>query len=343
MRPDHCASAVHPDTTDATADPAERFAVVIPVGPRAEDLAGAFESVESLLFWEPRIAWCVFIEDRPEPTSLPTFIAARPRSKCKASAFKIPGQGGPSEWPARQSAGMLAALSWIQANTDAGVVFKLDTDALVIAPFAARIVQFLASRPDAGVIGVFDGSCNPAIQAFFRPNSEPHLLMLRRLLPIAPPPAADGSREPDARVAGLRPVAVELRRSFDVIRPHLDDAIGHGFALNRDCQGGSFAVTRLMVERMAAAGYLKQPEVWLDIPIGEDRVLAMYAHAVGLRLFECDAFGVQFKALPYSPEELIARGYSVVHSVKNDRRYSEASVRQFFRERRTRATMATVT
>jgi hypothetical protein len=93
-----------------------------------------------------------------------------------------------------------------------------------------------------------------------------------------------------------------------------------------------------MLDRMAAAGYFDHPEHWMHLSIAEDFAMAMYARAVGLKLYDCsrdgEPFGIQVRALPYPLEELEARGYGIIHSIKNDARYDEESIRDYFRRRR---------
>ncbi len=47
-----------------------------------------------------------------------------------------------------------------------------------------------------------------------------------------------------------------------------------------------------------------------------------------------DAFGVKHVGLPDTPQRLLDRGYSVIHSVKSDARVGEEEIRAFYRQRR---------
>lgn len=97
-------------------------------------------------------------------------------------------------------------------------------------------------------------------------------------------------------------------------------------------------IARRMLDRMVSRGYLEDPTPWADIPVGDDRILAMYARAVDLRVLDCSLpgqpFGVQSIGLPYPPSMLVELGYSVIHSVKSDGIYSEDSIVGYFRDRR---------
>ncbi len=96
-------------------------------------------------------------------------------------------------------------------------------------------------------------------------------------------------------------------------------------------------MTRTMVDRMKAAGYLDRLEIWMDLPFYGDQILQMYVRAVDLRLRAATApgepFAVQNRGLPYRLEELVARRHGIIHSVKNDQRYSENEIREFFSRR----------
>jgi hypothetical protein len=48
-----------------------------------------------------------------------------------------------------------------------------------------------------------------------------------------------------------------------------------------------------------------------------------------------EPFGIQSVGLAYSPEEMLNRGYSIIHSVRNyTQRQPEDDVRDFFKSRR---------
>ena len=74
----------------------------------------------------------------------------------------------------------------------------------------------------------------------------------------------------------------------------------------------------------------------IDVP--EELMMHMYARAAGFRLKNYvapgEVFGIRLTGLPFDLQGLIDRRYSIIHSVKNDARYSEAGVREFFRVQR---------
>src|SRR5262249_3994501 len=124
---------------------------------------------------------------------------------------------------------------------------------------------------------------------------------------------------------------VSALRSFETV---FEAACRNGFHNNYYCQGGGYAISSEMLSRIASAGWLTPPSCWIDLPFAEDILISLLAYAVGMNLTdlseEGDPFGVQWSGLPFSLDVLVARGHSIIHSVKNDLSYSEQEVRRFF-------------
>jgi hypothetical protein len=130
------------------------------------------------------------------------------------------------------------------------------------------------------------------------------------------------------------------------IRRHIQLALENGYRFAEQCIGGAYAVSDEFLKRMLATGYLDDPMRWVTADCPEDVMVGMYTKAVGLRHMDFvatgEAFGVRHQGLADLPEKLLERGYSVIHSVKNDPRVSEAQVREFFRAHRQSAVARTV-
>jgi len=94
------------------------------------------------------------------------------------------------------------------------------------------------------------------------------------------------------------------------------------------------------LRRMKSAGLLDDPLLWLHTPCTEDVVVSLYVRSVGLELKDFNAdgevFGVKHFGLADSPERLLARGFGVIHSIRDYRNFKESDTRQFFRDLRTR-------
>jgi hypothetical protein len=94
----------------------------------------------------------------------------------------------------------------------------------------------------------------------------------------------------------------------------------------------------MLLARAAAAGYLNDPMMWMDIDLAEDVLAGVIVRAVGLKLANHvkpgEVFGVRWRGLPAPPATLVRQDYAVIHAVKNDPEYDEATVRAFFKARR---------
>src|SRR5262249_52774206 len=157
------------------------------------------------------------------------------------------------------------------ANTDADFVAILETDALVVGPFAEGVRTFMQRHPDAGMLGTIGVSCNERILQSFR--KEPTFVAVSRLLPPADADGGGSFADRNLLVYGVGLFTPEERRLFDTIRPHIAAAVAQGFDTSEFCQGGAQVITRLMIDRMAAAGYLDNPDVWMDLPFYCDQIL----------------------------------------------------------------------
>jgi hypothetical protein len=321
-----------------------RFAIILPVESTPHGIWRGVELVRSVLAWEPALACCVVLDDAPAARGL-TDMALFSRG-CVAITITNPVRSRGGSWLGTLSAGILTALDWIHTHVEVDFVLRIDADALVIGPFARAVRDFGDACQDAGVIGSIGMSCNPETRARQDMRSEPRLLRARRLWPSAPAHAHDGG--PDSgvdsgvdsvederiEVPSLGRVSVRQRRQFDRLRPDIDVAIANGYATYEYCQGGACVVTRRMIDRLASGGFFARAREWEGLPFPDDYVLAMYARAVDLRLYDLSApgepFGVQARGLAYPPAELAARGHAIIHSVKNDSRWSEVDIRDYY-------------
>jgi hypothetical protein len=313
-----------------------RFAAIVPVGPDPLAFWRGVELIKSLLYWEPRLTGCVILDDSPISRGLAELSVIPSSCRVATIANPLAGHRQHGAWLGTLSSGILRAMSWIYENTDATFVLRIDADALVVGRFARVIRAFIERTPDAGIIGTLGLSCNPEIRLRQNPLWEPRILRAYTLWPRATLGDAVDDEIP-VKVETFGEVSLDQRRSFDALRPAVDTAVGNGYATHEYCQGGACVVSRVMIERMSRDKHLIDAHRWAGLPFQDDGVLAMYARAVGLSLYDYsntgEPFGVQHVGLPYAPDVLVARGHSLIHSVKNDPTYSEADIRDFFRRR----------
>jgi hypothetical protein len=205
------------------------------------------------------------------------------------------------------------------ARIEPRFVLKLDTDALVIAPFADKVIAAFDADPALGVVGSYDRMCNGGDRG--QNFSNYRLPLLRSMLPLQP--YLDARRP---RVA-WRPEGRRIARLYRRARRS-------GYVAGAHCLGGSYAVSG----RLVAHHELLDWRPFAGTKLAEDVVVGLICHAAGLRMRSLvdagDPFGLAHVGLPGPPEWLAERGHSVIHSVKDADGRSEAQIRQWARELR---------
>ena len=300
-------------------------AVLVLVGPTDQEVDRAEDTLESLWAYEPAVGWCVLVDDSVDDRRLSRRVRCPPTAE--VVSIPNPRRGRGNGLLGGTCAGVLSALSWIHAHADPQFCLKLDTDALVIAPFVDKIARAFEAAPGTGMLGSYDMTCNGARRSFVRWG--------RRVAKLGAPLAV--WRKPPRR---LRHVQVNLWGRRAIVRRHIQAALAQGYERGTHCLGGAYAVRAEMLRRMAARGYLEDPLLWLDSACGEDVMMGIYTRAVGLSSMNLvgrdEPFGIEHRGLVDSPVNLVARGFSLIHSVKNDPTFSEEEIRAFFSARRAR-------
>jgi hypothetical protein len=298
------------------------LAAVVPVGPTPSEVSGARDLLDSLWFYEPDCTAVVLVDDVPgrlRPLGWPAPAAGELR------VIDNPRLGRGVGILGGLCAGVIAGLAWIHDHTDARLVVKLDTDALVIAPFGETVHAAFAARPHVGQLGAFDLSCTG--ERRHAPAFYQHVFSMHRRL-------VDVRSGPHGRRT-VRVAAWGWRRR---VRRQIRAASANGYVDGEHCQGGAYALSRTALHRMASAGYLRRPCTWMETSLPEDGLISMLVYATGLRCANLvgmgEPFGVRARGLAFAPWELVERGHSLVHSVKNDPRFSESEVRAYFSGRR---------
>jgi hypothetical protein len=301
-----------------------RFAVVVPVGPGGDEQERLTDLVDSVFHFEPATAGLIIIDDGAgaKAASVPV-----PPS-CKLVRVVNPRQGRHNPVSGGLCAGMLAGFERcleVFSDTIAFVV-KLDTDALVIAPFAERLTRLFASNPEVGMAGAYRHTPNGEDRDF-GPWTELVTDLTHRWIPTQRRWRRAGRRMPLA-VSGQA-----LRR-----RTIFREAFARGYIAGHHCLGGAYGITQSTLRTIAEAGYLRDPLLWLDTSIGEDVLISCLTQAVGKQLVDyCrnnEVFGIRYRGLVDTPDKLLERGFSILHSTKSDPRVSERELREYFRIRR---------
>lgn len=282
--------------------------VLIPVAAGVVDGARAADLLAALAAHEPRATDVVIVDDEtpvrafttPPGSALHVTVLTNPRA-----GRGIPTLGG-------TTCATLAGLAWAHAHRRGAWTLRLDADALVIGPFADAVDAALA--PDDGILGSCHLTCNGdvrdvrAIGAEVRRHTRPLWVW----------------RHPPRRPWWVRPADRHVRA---VLRA----AAAAGYRPGEHCIAAGCVVSAPLIAALHARGWLADPRRWLQARLGDDMVLGAMARACGLSLRDLHAvFGLSHRGLPDTPSTLAARGFAIIHSVKNDPAWSEAQVRAFF-------------
>lgn len=300
------------------------FAVYLAVGPSQQELERTADLLDSLWTYEPYTPWLVFIDDSTQDRQLTKYF--RFPDTCKAVSVINPRQGKGIGHTGGLNTATLSALQWINKHTDTSFTLKLDTDALVIAPFAEKIARAFAAMPNVGILGSYKKTCNGDLRDFsdwakyFRHLSSPMSIF---------------------RVGRKIYFHLGFWGKSALVRRHINSALKNGYEPGEHCQGGAYAVSSKLISQMAINGYLEDPLLWLHTPVGEDSMMGMYVKATNMQLYglveQDQPFAVKYAGLADTPENLLSRGYSLIHSIKNDKKLSEQEIRDFYRKHRSNA------
>ncbi|CAA9482524.1 MAG: hypothetical protein AVDCRST_MAG53-841 [uncultured Solirubrobacteraceae bacterium] len=278
-------------------------AVLVPAGPGRAERERVLDLLDALACFEPELVDVVIVDDdRRARGAWPSGVGviANPRR-----GRGIGTLGG-------TVAGTLAGLACLHRVARGAWVLRLDADALVIGPVVARVDA--AWRAGDGILGSCSQTCNGDARDVRGWSRE----VRRHTRPVW------AWRRPPRRPWFVRP-------ADRFVRSLLLQARATGYAPGEHCVAAGCALSAALVGALAARGWLERPERWLGARLGDDVVLGAMSRACGLRLRDCHAvFGIQHVGLADTPARLVERGFSVVHSTKNDPRMEEPAIRSFF-------------
>jgi hypothetical protein len=204
------------------------------------------------------------------------------------------------------------------------LLLKIDTDSLIINPFRKRLGGLFDASPSVGMAGAYTRTPEDLTRTW-----QHHAATVTRMLR----PGFDWRHAIRTWIDRHHPPAPPV--VVDAIRT----AMRRGYDPGEHCLGGGYALSRAMLDRMAEAGYLADPQAWMEVDMAEDVMVGMFTRAVGMELANCvrpgEVFGIRYQGLPAPPADLVERDYAVIHAVKNDASYDEATIRAFFKARRT--------
>jgi hypothetical protein len=290
------------------------------VGPQPLEVQRLADLAESIGAYETGPGWFVVVDDAPVCRNLEHFIQLPPG--IKVVCLHHLREGPPVLF--RHGGGLcsqvMLALKWVQENTNARFVLKLDTDSLIINPFRDQLAHVFNSDGSPGMVGAHTLTPNGTTRTWHH-----HGATVMRLYK-----APFNWRHP---LRGLRQQPeTEMTRLIAA-------ALANQYNPGEHCLGGGYAVSREALDRMARSGFLVDPlPRWINVDMAEDVMVGLHVRAVGMKLDNLvrpgEVFGVRYQGLPDSPQRLVDLGYSVIHSIKNDPGFNESTIRVFFKHRR---------
>lgn len=293
-------------------------AIVVAVGPNPREIERLRDLADSIAAHEPEAGPLVLVDDHPEPRDLSRGLP--PGLRAISLHHRRPARR--DFW---RSVGICSVimhgLQWIQANTDTDFILKLDTDSLVIAPYRDRVLTRFAEDPGLGIVGAYETEADGKVRDW-SVHTESLALLTRRF----------DWRHPRGSIRTWNNPLKARARSL------LAAAQANGYRTAEHCLGGGYAVSRLLLDAMASAGFLDDPGLWAMADLPEDVMVGLHARALGFGFADAttpgEVFGVTYIGLAAPPADLLARRHAVIHAVKNDPALGEADIRAFFRAHR---------
>jgi len=298
--------------------PPAPFCLLIPLGPDAAELARLEDLMDACLAFADLPLVAVIINDGNDADAiqrighargLPTTV--RPNAR----------RGRGNWWVGGLDMAMIDALGWIAVNQPCCAVLRLDSDALVIGPYAHLIASHFAADPTLGMMGNFDSPTGArrapghavTTRLYWRSKRVSHDRESKRII--------------FSFWGWRRRIRLLIRR-----------AMQHGYVLGDWCQGGAYALSPELLRRLAADPFFARPREFLHVDFCEDVLMALVVHALGLRIHytigPARLFASKWQGLVAAPETLAEAGHSIIHSINSHPGRSEDDIRALFKSRR---------
>ena len=298
--------------------PALPLCILIPAGPGEAEIARVTDLLDACAAYTDLPLSVVIINDRNDPAALE---AAGRAHGIPTTAIPNARQGRGEWWLGGLDMAMIDALLWIARHRPCVGVLRLDSDALVINPYASHIAQIFARDPLIGIAGNYDSHDGLPVP--------PGHIMTTRLYWRSKLVSHD--RE-------LKRIIFSFwgwRRRFRLL---IHRAQSNGYVLGHWCHGGAYALSPAFLHRLAADPFFARPRDFLRYDMAEDVVIALAVHALGLKIHFTSGparlFASKWKGLFAAPEALAAAGHGLIHSIKEHGDLKEPAIRAFFQTRR---------
>lgn len=282
-----------------------KIAVILPVGPSDAQLA--LDTLDSALHYTDDSRIVVVIDDTAPHEHLADRVLrlSKDIAVVPAPARAPGGHGG--LWVK-----IAAGYRWLLERYEPVVIVRLDVDALFIGHgLADRAIAEFAAQPGVGLLGSYRVG-------------------------------ADGGRRDWSYAArqlgietGHRGLRYPMRRKQ--LRALQALARAAGYVAGEHVLGGAYIHSIRAADEIHARGWFDLP--WLaSSKLGEDHIMSLLTVAADFRIGDFgrpgDPLALKWRGLPAHPDELLANGKLVTHSVRYWQDLSEAVIRRIFREAR---------
>jgi hypothetical protein len=284
--------------------PRVRIAVIIPAGP-GEDV---LDTLASVVHYTDPSRVILVIDD-----SSPLRGNSHRLRDLSQDIIVIPAQGAPGRrgylWVK-----LAAGYRWLLERFEPGIVLRMDTDALLIGHgLEAAAEQAFTERPRIGLIGSYmigpDGGHRDFSSAAQQLRAE----------------------------TGIRGLIHPQRRSR--LRHHVRLARRHGYIEGAHALGGAYIHSHAAVNWICENGLFSQPCLATS-QLAEDHIMALLTMAGGYRIQDFGGpdqpMALWWRGLPAHPEDLLAAGKLITHSVRSWQDLDEQRIRSIFAEARDR-------
>jgi hypothetical protein len=292
------------------------FSVVIAVGPGDREFARLEDVLEGLLAVEAENLINIVIVD--DSMGRWDYSALRETSfHASIKTVVSPRAGRGDGWRGGLVTNTLFGMKAALQSSQISFVLKLDTDSFIIGPVFEKLSDFFSTHPGIGVAGScyqYDLHGAPVAPSTWKVNLKKHAKLFRlRRNPYPHIEQALFGRKASIRKLLLRALATR-------------------WDWGACAQGGGYAVSSGLLQYWQERSILSDDLLWLDTDLGEDVVVSLLCFAAGMRVADFNqtggVFGVQYRGLGLSIEELFRRGYGVIHSTKIDDWEEERELRK---------------
>ena len=299
------------------------FAAITFVGPGELERSRLIDLLDSLFYYEPQINNLVIIDDASGHDLLQLVKAP---ATCKLTVLPNPRNQKGDWWSGGLAVALATSIRWLAQNTQNDFAVRLDTDALVISPFAEAIRSQFQQNPNLGLIGTYQKS--PQGTDLGRTETQ---ALMKYVIPKLMQPLTLWRHSKH----GTR-LQCGLFKSDRLVARLAKTALSNGYQFGEFVQGGGYALSGELIRRAEQADFVCDPLAFLPMYFSEDHLATLLCFGTNLAPGSFNAkgevFGVCRAELFTSPEQLRSMNYSIIHSIKSTVEGKEQADRDWFKQ-----------